>query len=661
MASRPRQQYNAGMATDLILGTAGHIDHGKTSLIRALTGIDTDRLPEEKRRGITIELGFAHLEIGPYRLGVVDVPGHERFVRNMLAGATGMDLAMLVVAADDSVKPQTREHLEILRLLDLPAGVIALTKCDLADDQWIELVEEEVRELVAGTFLEDAPIVRTSAATGQGLDELKAALEAAAARAAASQRMQLVHAPFRMAIDRAFTLAGHGTIVTGSVASGRVRVGDELEIQPDRILVRVRSLQNHDRPADEVHRGQRAAINLAGVHHDQIRRGHELATPGHLVPSRLLTVQLTLLPEAPRPLKNRTRVRLHVGTAELLAIVRLLDRERLEPGQSALAQLFLNQPAATVWHQPFVIRSESPVHTIGGGRVLDPNAQRIRKPNEQLLQMVGDLSSADPIQRAAAAIYFAGLRPWDPRDLSRTAGVDDGQAAHRQLAERGVLRRVVISPTRTVWLHAAVFDGLCQRVEALLLRLHQQNPLATGFDRRQLASRFAYLGDPALVDAVLSHLQQTGRVRLTERTVALAGQGPKLSQSEQKVLEQLVEIFRTAGLKPPTVKECQQAVQKNRESVPQLLELAVANGQLVKIADDFYLHADVESQVRQKLQQALADSDGMTMSQIRELLETSRKYAVPLCEYYDQIGVTKRVGDLRVLGDLQPDPHLSPG
>ena len=321
------------MVTDLILGTAGHIDHGKTSLIRVLTGVDTDRLPEEKKRGITIDLGFAELCVGQYRLGIVDVPGHERFVRNMLAGATGMDLALLVVAADDSIKPQTLEHFEILRLLDLRAGVIAVTKCDLVDATWIELVEDEIRDVVRGSFLATAPIVRTSTTTGQGLDTLRTELAGAAEWAGQSRTRDAASAPFRMAIDRTFTIAGHGTVVTGSVSSGGTQVGDELSIEPGGLRVRVRGLQNHDRPAQQVQRGQRAAINLAGVHHEGIERGQELATPGHLRPSRLLTVQLRAVDSLVRPIKNRSRVRVHVGTAELLATLTLLDTDTLRAGQ----------------------------------------------------------------------------------------------------------------------------------------------------------------------------------------------------------------------------------------------------------------------------------------------------------------------------------------
>ncbi len=347
--------------------------------------------------------------VGPFRLGIVDVPGHERFVRNMLAGATGMHLAMLVVAADDSIKPQTREHLDILRLLDLRAGVIAITKCDLAELEWIELVEEEIRELVTGSFLEDAAIVRTSAPSGMGIESLREELQRAAQRAVQMQLHDSRGGPFRMAIDRAFTIAGHGTVVTGSVSSGRVQLGDELEIEPGDFRVRVRGLQNHDRTATQVQRGQRAAINLAGIHHGTIGRGHELATPTHLRPSRLLAARIRAVASLPRPIKNRSRVRVHVGTAELLATLVLLETDQVAAGEAAFCQLFLAAEAVTTWNQPFVLRSESPMQTIGGGHVLVPQSTRLPRRDADTLQKLSDLTSSDSLPRAAAALYLRRL------------------------------------------------------------------------------------------------------------------------------------------------------------------------------------------------------------------------------------------------------------
>lgn len=634
---------------DLILGTAGHIDHGKTSLVKALTGVDTDRLPEEKQRGITIDLGFAELVLGETRLGIVDVPGHERFVRNMLAGATGIDLALLVVAADDSVKPQTREHLEILRLLGLEHGVVALTKCDLPEPDWLELVEAEVRDLLRGTFLHSAPMIRTSVATGQGTDELKAALALAAGRAAASARMRRLEGPFRLAIDRSFTMAGHGAVVTGSVNSGRVRLGDELVLEPGAVPVRVRGLQNHDRPADEAHRGQRAAINLAGVHHDQIMRGQELATPGYLVPSRSLAVRLDLLPSAERPLKNRARVRCHIGTAELMASVSLLDHDRLAPGETALAQIFLNAPAVTVWGQPLVVRSESPVVTIGGAVVLVPDAPKLARQSAAVLERLTELSSSDELTRAAAALSFVGLADWHDRDLARVGGVDDPAATIAELARRGQLSELRVSPQRVLRVERRALDDVFRRIEALLEKEHEQFPLRTMLDRSRLVNRLAWLGAAGLIDAVLAAMDRAGRLRATERGVALPGRGPRLSNNEHKLLEQIVETYRQAGYQPPSVDDVRAQAAKNQASVPQLIALAVAEGSLVEIGGGIYLHSEAERALRTTLAERLAGGQGITVSQMRELFGTSRKYAVPICEHLDRTGFTRREGDLRFL------------
>ena len=637
------------MSTHLILGTAGHIDHGKTSLIKALTGVDTDRLPEEKKRGITIELGFAELDLGSYRLGIVDVPGHERFVRQMLAGATSIDLALLVVAADDSVKPQTREHLEVLRLLDLPAGVIALTKCDMSDVEWIDLVEDEVRELVADTFLAEAPIVRTSAASGEGLEALKDALCEAAARAAADRGDLRHEAPFRMAIDRTFTIAGHGTVVTGSVSSGTTHVGEQLVIEPGHVEVRVRGIQNHDRSAESVHSGQRAAINLVGVRHDQVTRGQELAVDGFLTPSQLVTVQLEVLNTATRPLKNRTRLRLHVGTAETMATVSLLAAKELPPGANEPAQLFLAEPIVVSWNQAFVIRSESPVETIGGGRVLVPAADKIRRAGSAALASLDDLYHGQPPRRAAAAVYFAGTRPWTMSDLSRLAGIDAPEAVCEQLIVDGVLLQLDISAQRKPIWHRQVVEEMCERIEMALAKMHDREPLRSTVDRAKLTSQLRYCMDTATLDHVLGRMEKQGRIRLTPKGVGLAGRGPKLSQSESKLLAELVGRFRDAGFQPPTVKECQADAVKNKSSVPSLISLAATEGDLIQVSKDFYLHRDVEQQLRTTLREAISQQGGLTLSQIRELLATTRKYAVPICEYLDSIGFTRRDGDLRLL------------
>ena len=637
------------MLKDLILGTAGHIDHGKTSLIGALTGTNTDRLPEEKQRGITIELGYAHLDLPPYRLGIVDVPGHEKFVRQMLAGATGMDVALLVIAGDDSVKQQTTEHLDILRMLDLPAGVIALTKCDLVDADWLEMVEEEIRGLVADTFLKDAPIVRTSSKTGEGLDDLKAALTAACEKVAATDRANLGRAPFRMAIDRAFTIEGHGTVVTGSVSSGKLNVGDQLEIQPGDIEVRVRGIQNHDHTAESVSRGQRAAINLAGIKQGEVERGHELADCGHLISSTLLTVELNILDHIKKPFKDRTRIRFHVGTAELFGNVRLLDKDQIEPGQTGLAQVYLSEPAVTVWNQPFVARRQSPVETIGGGRILQPNATRIRRPDEIDLAMIGDLKSEDPVMRSAASVYLADNINWKPGDLQRAAGIVEVDSVVEQLRNGQTIQTIQVSTSRSITVHKQRFQQLGLRVMKTLERLHRDHPLRFTHARTIFNAEFAYMNQPELLDAVIGDLKKQKKVNANVNTIGLVGYGPKLSKGQRQLLDSLVNQLKEAALKAPTVSDLVKSASKNKESVVELLEMAVENGDLAKLNSDYFLHCDVIKEVKSKLTQAPNVGAGLTMSEIRTLLDTSRKYAVPLCEYLDRVGFTERDGDVRRL------------
>ena len=633
---------------DLILGVAGHIDHGKTALVRALTGTDTDRLPEEQRRGITIELGFAELVLDDVRLGVIDVPGHERFIRTMLAGATGVDLALLVVAADDAVKPQTREHLEILQLLDLRAGVIALTKCDLSTPAWLELVEAEVRELTADTFLRDAPLVRTSVITGEGLSALCDALKLAARHGEATAPGKQ-NGPFRMGIDRCFTVAGYGTVVTGSVVSGCARIGDALSLEPGGREVRIRALQQHDRSVEQIHGGQRAAINLAGISHHEICRGQELATPGYLLPSTLLTAELQLLSSAPRPMKTRGRVRVHLGTRELLASVALLAPAELAPGETAVAQLFLSEQVVAVWRQPLVIRSIAPPATIGGGHVLDPTPRKLRADAEHLLDDVRRLAADDPLERAGASLALAQLEGWAPAALPQRIGVGDAAPIVAALQQRGELLVLQLSPSRQFYVHRAALEVLADQVVRALSKFHRDFPLQRSMPPARLEARFAYLATPALLEAALDHLLASQRIECAGQGITLVGQGPQLSGNEQKTLAQIIAVYRGAGVQPPTLDELAALMPRNKSAAPQLVQLAQAEGILVRIDADFLLHHEVEQEIRTRLRAAFEQQPQLTVSEIRVLLGTTRKYAVPLCEYLDQIGFTQRTGDVRQL------------
>ena len=650
------------MPRDLILGTAGHIDHGKTSLVKALTGIDCDRLPEEKARGITIDIGFATLELPSpsgrgaggeghdYRLGIVDVPGHERFIKNMLAGATGIDLVVLIIAADDSVMPQTREHLEILKLLGLKHGVIALTKCDLVDETTLEVVELEIRDLVQGSFLETAAIIRTSAQSGMGIDELKQAIAEACAKVEDSLRES---GPdwFRMPIDRSFIVQGHGTIVTGSVHAGSLHVGAEVEWLPSGQTVRVRSLQNHDHPVDEVHRGMRAAINLAGVDHKDVLRGQELATPGYLKPSRVVTVRLHCLREMKRPIKHRAPVRFHVGTSEIMGTVSLLDCDTIEPGGWGIAQIFLEEPATTTWGQPFVIRGSSATLTIGGGQVLQPVAKKIRRRHLEILERIEKLWTGDPKQRALLVAWFGGYAGFTQTDLVRDANLAPDQALQiiQQLRDEKHLVTVPLQAGRQVILHADIISELDERILSELGKMHEEFPLMTTHDRQKVQAQLDYVGDDGLIHAEVDRLIKMKKLTGDLRRIARADFKPKLSANLRKLKDKVVAAFLDAGFQPPEPASFAPQAGGNAANLNDLFEVCVAEGFLVRIEGEVYLHADAEADMRKRVSQRLANGPGATVAEVRDLLGTTRKFAIPLCEYLDRVGLTKRDGDLRTL------------
>jgi selenocysteine-specific elongation factor len=634
---------------DLVLGTAGHIDHGKTSLVRALTGVDTDRLPAERARGISIDLGFAALDLGRHRLALVDVPGHERFIRNMLAGASGIDLAMLVVAADDSVMPQTREHLDILGLLGLSGGVIVLTKCDLADPTWLELVEEEIRSLVAGTFLEKAEIIRTSMVSGQGI----AALRESLVRLCDSAPVRSDPGLFRMAIDRAFSIAGRGTIVTGSVVSGQLATGDEVEWLPAGKPVRVRGIQRHDRDVERVGRGTRAALNLAGVHHDEIRRGHEVAAPGYLTPSRILSVAIQPAHGAARLLRHRLRYRLHMGTAEVGATLGLLESNEVRAGSPTLGQLFLSDPVTAVHGQPFVLREESPAATLGGGLVLQPVARRIRRRDAATVARLRRLTDPEPAVRVATALSFTGLAAWTDRSLARDSGLAEAEVRRvvGELTASGDLVEIAIGTRRTTHLIAGTVRHLEDRVLRSLGRLHAASPRQTAIVRSRVVAALADIGNDTLVEAIIDRLKGRGQVTADARTAALADYVPKLSRKERELKAEIARAISAGGLAPPTPDELVAHAGPQAAALPDLLNLLIDEERLVEISPQLYLDFEVAGELRRRVIERLSDGSGITMAELRDLLGTTRRFAVPIGEYLDRIGLTVREGDLRRLGE----------
>jgi len=635
------------MTRQLILGTAGHIDHGKTALVAALTGVDTDRLPEEKARGITIDIGFANLTLPNCNIGIVDVPGHERFVRNMLAGAAGIDLALLVVAADDSVMPQTREHLSILQLLGIKHGLIALTKCDLPESTWIDLVEEEIRDVVNHTFLENAPIVRTSARAGVGIDELKRVIEEVGDEVDDNDNDW----PFRLAVDRAFVKEGLGTIVTGTVWSGIATIGDELDWLPVNKKVRIRGLQSHGKPTEIITSGQRAAIQLAGVHHAEIHRGHELAYPGYLKPSKIVTVNLQTLAGSPLPIKHRARLRLYLGSGEVTAVVSLLRANTLEPGEKMEAQLFCADPVSAVNGQAFVIRSESPIYTLGGGIILNSNATPLKRKHADSINRLHHLTSPDPKVRVKESLYFQGLNQLNHLDIARIAAVKPTEVSSlvQPLIKDGDLIQLQTSSQNTTPIHREIIRTITGRIITQITRLHKQHPLQSFIPIQRLTRHFDYI-EPLIFNALLTHLCETNQLKQNESGIALKEFTPILSPNQKQLLENIPTMIGEGGFTPPDSAQLAATLNTTESELQPILDLCIASGELIHIAGGMFLHRERHETMIRIIHDNMIARGELSVSKIRELLSTSRKFAIPICEHLDRINFTKRRGNVRIPG-----------
>ena len=605
----------------MILGTAGHIDHGKTALVRALTGVDTDRLPEERRRGITIELGFAPLRIeGLETIGVVDVPGHEGFVRTMLAGATGIDLALLVIAADEGVMPQTREHVAILRLLGVTRGIVALTKCDLVDEEWRELVVEDVRALLEDTPFRDAPIVATSATTGKGLAELRATIAEAAREVPARAADDL----FRMPVDRAFTIKGTGTVVTGTVWSGRLTRDATVRVLPAGHVVRVRGLQTHGDQVQVAEPGHRTAVALSGIEVSDVSRGSFLVSDAAWRPSMVLRADVVLLDDAPRSLGPRTAVRFHIGTADVGARIVTGDGA-LSPGDRRVARVMLDEPVVLRAGDRFVLRAASPPATIGGGTVIDPFAARRARP------WAADAQSP-PEDRLQLALRDAGEAGVEVTSLPVRLGVAPGELGNF-LSSPALLR-----------IGERVYDAAAATaLEEKLVRLvddgHRSRPLEMGVSLQELRSR---LGAPAeLTDAVLAHAIARGAIEASGGVVRAAGWSPRFTDAQRKALGEIEETLRTANTEPPSVTELQP---RFGAQVADLLRALERESKVVAVElDRFYATASVDSLV-DRLRKGMTPGREYSPAELRELLGFSRKFLIPFLEYCDRLGLTQRRG-----------------
>lgn len=631
----------------IILGTAGHIDHGKTTLIKALTGIDTDRLKEEKERGITIELGFAHLKLpNGQELGIVDVPGHEKFVRHMVAGATGIDIVALVVAADEGVMPQTREHLEICELLKVKQGLVVLTKTDVVEDaDWLDLVQEDIRDFLQGTFLASAPIIPVSAATGEGLEQLLEKLqilsESVEARASSGD--------FRLAVDRVFTMKGFGTVVTGTAISGKTETGETLLVYPQMLKTKVRGIQVHNREVREAVSGQRTAINLQGLEKAALERGNVLATPDSLVSSYMVDVRLQHLENAPRILKNRAKIRFHTGTSEIIGTLILLDTDELKPGASGYAQVRLDKQVVVRNGDRFVLRSYSPMYTIGGGQILHPIPKKRKRMVAETVEALAVLERGDVDEMIDLYLKEAGTGGIGERALSILANVS--QKELRALLQDMMSRGEVIQFDRETprFVHREAFENLRQILLGHLAEFHGAEPLRAGINKEELFGRLPREADVKLFNELIQRLTRKGEIIQEKDLVRLSSHEIALAGKQDEVRERIESIYREASLQPPFFREVAQSLGVPDREARQILSWMLEQGLLIKVKEDMYFHCGALDQLKQRLLDLFEEQEEISTPQFKELTQTSRKYTIPLLEFLDASRFTIRVGDVRRL------------
>lgn len=644
---------------DFIVGTAGHIDHGKTALVRALTGVDADRLPEEKQRGITIDLGFAELDLGDVRFGFVDVPGHERFVKNMLAGAHGIDLVLLVVAADEGVMPQTREHFDICRLLAVKSGMIVVTKIDLVDDEFLDLVKLDVAETIKNSFLENAPLVSVSAKTGVGIEDLKQTLRQISQKIPPRKNETVTRLP----IDRAFSVKGFGTVVTGTLVSGEINEMQEtMEILPAGQKVRVRGLQTYGKTVPAAFAGQRTAVNLAGVDVSDVKRGDVLAPRGALQPAQIVSVEIEVLPDATKSLKSRQKVRIHHGTAEVLARVQILNESgEIKTGKKDLAQLRFEKPLVAIPGEHFIVRAVSPQQTIAGGKILDAWAAKYRRKDlaavhDRLEKLLAAQNGDDKQTQLQLFLETAGERGANKTELQARTGWQD---LVLQTTIEQLLKEKLIVRAENIFVSRKAFQNLSSKTLATIKMYHQLEPLARGIARETLREKvFAKLA-PEVFRAVLLELEQTSQIAVEKDVVRhfsynLAPQN--LAVNDKTLLEKIEKIYAAAKLEVPTLENVlTQAVagtKTTKEQARKILRLLVDNGELVNVTPEFYFKPTEIDGLIQKMRDFVRQNktdQTIDVAEFKDLASISRKYAIPLLEYFDREKITRRVGHKRIV------------
>jgi len=630
----------------IILGTAGHIDHGKTSLIKAVTGVNTDRLKEERERGITIELGFAAIDLpSGQHLGIVDVPGHEKFVKNMVAGATGIDIVVMVIAADEGVMPQTREHMEICTLLGIRHGFVALTKTDMVDEEWLEMVTEDVREFLLGTFLEEAPIVPVSSVTKDGIEDFIKTLDAISAKIPEHKPSSL----FRLPVDRVFSMKGFGTVITGTLVSGAVTPGENIEIYPSGITSKVRGVQVHNENVAKALTGMRTAINFQGLDKTAVNRGEVVSTPGSLKPSYMQDVSLDYLKSNKKPIKNRARIRFHTGTSEVMGILALLDRDELAPGDKTVAQIRLDEPVAVVRDDRFVIRSYSPVRTVGGGRILNPVPVKHKRFREEVITGLNGILETVPepiISFHASSTGYQGVSFSDLKLMTNLADKKLETVISALLSKKELM---LIDRDNRVYIHGSSFEHIRKETTGHLEAYHGANPLKAGMPKEELKSKLPSILGQKLFTLIINHMVKEKALVVEEETVRLATHKVSLAADQSGVRKKILASYRDSGLQPPYFKELSKSYAIDPADAKDVLVLLVDSGDIIKVKEDLYFDAGAVEELQGRLVNFLQENGEITTPQFKDMTGASRKYVIPLIEYFDSQNVTIRIGDIRKL------------
>ncbi|MFO8084982.1 MAG: selenocysteine-specific translation elongation factor [Desulfobacterales bacterium] len=630
----------------VILGTAGHIDHGKTTLVKALTGTNTDRLKEEQARGITIELGFASLDLpSGQHVGIVDVPGHEKFVKHMVAGASGIDIVSLIIAADEGVMPQTREHLEICILLGVKFGFVVLTKTDMVDEEWLELVIEDVRDFIQGTFLENSPIVPVSSVTGEGIPEFIQTLDNFCEKVPSRSSAGL----FRLPVDRVFTMKGFGTVITGTLISGNVSVGDSIMIYPSAVTSKVRGIQVHNDSVMRAEAGMRTAINFQGLDKSVINRGDVLSTPGALMTSYMVDVSLHFLESNKKAIKNRARVRFHTGTIEILGLLILLDREKLEPGETAVAQIRLDGPVALVKEDRYVLRSYSPVRTIGGGKILNPVPIKHKRHRTEVIKSLESLRDLQSEQIAVLHIRESGFTGVSFAALKVMTNTADKQLESMLQHFLSTQQIVIVDKENRTYVHRDTLIDLKMQTQKLLENYHRSNPLRTGMAREELKSRLPSTVSSKLFNLLINVMVKEGEIVQEEENVRLSSHKISLQADQTAIRDKLLKIYRQSRLAPPNFKDVPGLLNVEFPIAKDVLMLLLKERQLIKVNEELYFDVSAIEELKNRLVDFLKKHGEINTPDFKNMTNVSRKYVIPLIEYFDSKNVTIRVGDIRKL------------